>query len=177
MTGRVTKSEGAVDPRRPPARPQRPVLYLAAALCFLLPFGTVSCEEKQPVDVTGIELATKSVPGTGRLEDGEPNFAQEVENRGFVPAALALAAALLGFGLALAGVRNRWTFGVALFGLAALGILRFVASDADTVRVEVGFIGALVCFGLAVLDDLNAAICSTEKRSSTRIPPGALPRL
>ena len=176
MTGRVTKSEGAVDPRRPPARPQRPVLFLAAALCFLLPFGTVSCEE-EPVHATGIELATKSVPGTGRLDDGEPNFAQEVENRGFVPAALALAAALLGFGLALAGVRNRWTLGVALFGLAALGILRFVASDADTVRVEVGFIGALVCFGLAVLDDLNEAMCSRETSSSTRIPPGALPRL
>jgi hypothetical protein len=151
-------------------------LFLAAALCFLLPFGTVSCEE-EPVHVTGIELATKSVPGTGRLEDGEPNFAQEVENRGFVPAALALASALLGFGLALAGARCRWTFGVALFGLAALAILRFVATDADTVRVEVGFIGALVCFGLAVLDDLNAAISFRERRSSARVPPGALPRL
>jgi hypothetical protein len=174
VTGSAPRNEGAVRPRRPRGRPFRATLFLAAALCFFLPFGTVSCGD--PVQVTGIELVTRSVPGAG-IEHGEANFEQEVEDQGCVPAALAFGAALAGLALALWGARRGWTLGLSLFGLAALGVLRFFASGADKVQVEVGFIGALVCFGLATLEHLNAVIVDREKSSTTRVPPGALPRL
>jgi hypothetical protein len=135
----------------------------------------VSCRD-ETVQVTGVELMTKNVQGAG-IKGGEPNFAQDVENRGFVPALLAFSAALLGLGLALAMARSGWTLGASLLALGALVILLLSSTDADRVRVEVGFIGAVVCFGLAVLEHLNALIVDREKSSTTRVPPGALPRL
>ena len=157
------------------ARSLRVTLFLAATLCFFLPFGTVSCGDDR-VHVTGMQLVTKSVPGAG-LENGETNFAQDVEDEGYVPAAFTFGIALVGLALALVNARRGWTIAASLFGLVGLAVLRLVASDADTVRVEVGYIGALACFGLAILGDLNAIIFNREQRSPTRIPPGALPRL
>jgi hypothetical protein len=74
------------------------VLFAAAALCFLLPFGTVSCSGDDKVTVTGVELVTRTVPGAGATQ-GEPTLAQQVEDDGFVPAVVALVAVLLGLAL------------------------------------------------------------------------------
>ena len=92
-------------------------MLAAAALAFLLPFGTVSCDGEE-VSFTGIELATFSVDQDPDEPDG--TLVNEVESNGSGIALVALAVAIIG--AAVAARRNRGG-GYAVGGLVALFLL------------------------------------------------------
>jgi hypothetical protein len=157
-----------------------PVLFAAAALCFLLPFGTVSCSGEDKVAVTGVELVSRTVPGAGATQ-GEPTLAQQVEDDGFVPAVVALVAVLLG--LALVVTRPEAigkAFLITLVGIVALLWLPGTAIlELADFTLGPGFVLALV------LELLLACACVflLLRRRTDRVwtepilPPGAVPRL
>jgi hypothetical protein len=155
------------------------VLFAAAALSFFLPFGTVSCSGEDKVAVTGVELVSRTVPRAADTPDG-PNFAQQVENDGFVPAVVALAAVL--FGLALAAIRPE-AIGkallVSLVGVTALLWLpgKAVAELADF-TLGPGFLLALVIeLLLACLYVIQLLRRRTGRvQTSAVLPPGVVPR-
>jgi len=131
-------------------------LFAAAALAFLLPFGTVSCEGEE-VKPTGIELVTFSVEG-----GNEPgSVAADVENHG-VMALFALVAALVGAGVALASDRGG---GWAVTALCCLFLLGFngAALLAD-VDFGPGYLLAFAALGCAGL--LRFAIRIVERERS-----------
>jgi hypothetical protein len=70
-----------------------PTLFALIALCFLLPFATVSCREAETT-FTGYQLATWTVPEGGTL--GDSDIGAQVEEKGSVLAMLILTAAALG---------------------------------------------------------------------------------
>lgn len=118
-------------------------LFAAAALAFLLPFGTVSCSGEE-VSVTGLELATHTVDGA----DEPDSLAAEVEDHGLF-ALFALVLALVG--AVVAALRDRGG-GWAIAGLCALFVLGF---NADTMLMDIeygaGYVLALGSFVLAGL--------------------------
>ena len=146
MTDGTPQNEGAVRPRRPYAgsRRRHVILFAVAALCFFLPFGTVSCGGDEKVEVTGVQLVSRTVPDAHE-ELGEPNLAQQVEDGAFALATIALLAVLAGLGLAArapAAIGN--TFLVALGGILALLSLpaKAVLELAD-VTLGPGYVAAL----------------------------------
>jgi hypothetical protein len=159
------------------------VLFAAAALCFLLPFGTVSCSGDDKVTVTGVELVTRTVPGAGATQ-GEPTLAQQVEDDGFVPAVVALVAVLLGLALVVTRPEAIKAIGkaflITLVGIVALLWLPGTAMlELADFTLGPGFVLALV------LELLLACVCVILllRRRTDRVwtepilPPGAVPRL
>jgi hypothetical protein len=113
------------------------VLFAAAVLAFLLPFGTVSCEG-ETVSFTGLELATMRVPAdpdAAPRRDG--GLAADVEAEGGPYALLALV--LAAGGLVSAVVRARgggFAFGAAL---PLLVLLFNVAESEPDVDARAGY--------------------------------------
>lgn len=155
-------------------------LFAAAALCFLLPFGTVSCSGDGTVKVTGAELVTRTVPGAGATQ-GEPTLAQQVEDDGFVPAVVALVAVLLGFALVVTRPEAIGkAFVITLVGIVALLCLPGTAVlELADFTLGAGFVLALV---LELLLACVWVILLRRRRSDRAwtepiLPPGAVPRL
>jgi hypothetical protein len=101
-----------------------PSFFALAALCFVLPFATVSCDNAS-TSFTGIQLVTHTVPAGGKLNEGPDCSTQIgacVERDASTTATIALAAAILGFFLGLFGVVRGpgWAALVAAGGLLAL---------------------------------------------------------
>src|SRR5262245_7364530 len=118
-----------------------PALFAAAVMCFLLPFGTVSCSGEGEVHVTGVELVTRTVPNARKTAAG-PNLAQQVEDEGSFWAFVALAALLLG--LVLATFRPE-AIGKALLAtivgmVALLGLPATAVVEMVDFTLEAGFI-------------------------------------
>ena len=153
--------------------PASPLLLAGAVLCFLLPVGTVSCSEDETVRVTGVQLATFSVPGATRDDNGEPNFAQEVEDEGSVLALMALLAALGGLALALLRpLRRGWPSALAFVALGALLLdLGNALAELATVELHVGFIGTTALLTAVLVGNLVGAIGG--RRRSAMPPPDA----
>ena len=101
------------------------MLFAAALLAFLFPFATVSCGE--PVTFTGLELATARVADDAPTAD-QREFGDEIESNGTVLALIAVVAAAVGLGLAIAQVRGVGL--AALVGLLALLLLPWSAATA-----------------------------------------------
>lgn len=101
------------------------MLFAAALLAFLFPFATVSCGE--PVTFTGLELATARVADDAPTGD-QREFGDEIESNGTALALIALVAAAVGLGLAIAQVRGVGL--AALVGLLALLLLPWSAATA-----------------------------------------------
>src|SRR6185295_7071299 len=74
-----------------------PSLFALAALCFLLPFGTVSCDGAK-TSFTGIQLVTHTVPQGGPIDepDCSADLSTCIEHETSTAAGLALLAALVG---------------------------------------------------------------------------------
>ena len=156
------------------------VLFAAAALCFLLPFGTVSCSGDDKVTVTGVELVTRTVPGAAATQ-GEPTLAQQVEDDGFVPAVVALVAVL--FGLVLVVTRPEAIGKAFLITLVAIVALLWLPGTAMLELADFtlgpGFVLALV---LELLLTCVCVILLLRRRTGrvwteAILPPGAVPRL
>jgi hypothetical protein len=116
-----------------------PTLFAIAALAFLLPFATVSCDDAK-TSFTGIELVTYSVPHGGAIPRSEGpdadgskctvDISSCVERRGSALARAAVVVALLGLAIGVGGFqRAPGFFGVA--GLAALIRLATINTNAD----------------------------------------------
>ena len=184
MTGVATHAEGAVRPRRPFAGSRRrAILFALAALCFFLPFGTVSCGDEK-VQVTGVQLVSQNVPGAQEEPPYGKNLAQEVEDEGFAKSAIALWILLMG--LALAAWRPQAigkTFLVTLCGILALLSLpaTAIALLAD-VTLGPGYVAALG-IELWVAGDCLVLLVRRRRgspppgvlRARPILPPGAVP--
>jgi hypothetical protein len=157
-----------------------PALFAAAALSFLLPFGTVSCSGDDKVAVTGVELVSRTVPEARESLEG-PNLAQQVEEEGFIPAVVALAAVLLG--LALAAIWPE-ALGAALL-LSVIGIVALLwlpgtaMVDMADVTLGPGFVLAFVLELVLARIYVIQLLRGRTGRVSTQVilPPGAVPRL
>ena len=154
-------------------------LFAAAVLCFLLPFGTVSCSGEREVHVTGVELATRSVPDADTTAEG-PNLAQQVEDEGFFWAFAALASLLLG--LALAAFRPE-ALGKALLTtsvgmVAMLGLPATAVVELADFTLEAGFILVLTIEILLVFLYIGLLIDRRHgrKHRGSVVPPRTVPQ-
>jgi hypothetical protein len=101
-----------------------PSFFALTAVCFLLPFATVSCDGARTT-FTGVQLVTHTVPSGGKLDEGpdcSTYLGSCVERDASTTATIALTAAILGLILGLSGlVRGPgWAAFVAVVALAAL---------------------------------------------------------
>jgi hypothetical protein len=120
-----------------------PVYFGLAALAFLLPFATVSCDDATTT-FTGLQLVTHTVPAGGRVNevDCSADLSACVEHRGSTTAGIALAAALIGLLLGLLGI-GRGAGWCAAIGFLAMAILPF-ESDMANVNARSGYLLALL---------------------------------
>jgi hypothetical protein len=129
-----------------------PSLFALAAVSFLLPFFTVSCESSPPATFTGFELVTRSVPEP--TEPGLPYASRDcgenpkpcIEGVAGDTALVAFVAALLGVVLGWRGI-VRGPGWCALVGLGgALLIPIELSSDFDRVDARPGWLLATAFF-------------------------------
>ena len=131
-----------------------PALFALVVLAFLLPFGTVACDDAQTT-FTGLELATWRVPAGGHVErnnfDCSADLGECVEDRGSLAAAVAVLAATLGLGLGMAAFRRGegWCVAAGLVAMLDLG-LETVSTDAD-VTLQPGFVFAVLLYAWLAL--------------------------
>lgn len=151
--------------RRGPA-----VLFAAAALAFLLPFGTVSCGN-QTVSFTGVQLATMQVPPDPEPRvDPRNGLAAHVEEQAGAWALLALVLVAGGLVSALAlGRGGGFALGA---GFALCVLLLDAATTGADARVRGGLWLALTCVAGAGGIRANAAWRARRSRQS---PGGAPP--
>jgi len=136
------------------------LLYAAIVLCFLLPFGTVSCGGEDRVSVTGVQLATWSVPSAGHERSG-PNFAQQVEDAGSPLAFFAFVAGLAALALARSASIG-WRFLVALSATFLIAWLPVRAALA-LADVELG-VGYVLASALLLTADVVEVVQLVRRR-------------
>jgi len=142
--GSSQRSEANAPGERPAFRELRrrwlsPSLFALAALAFLLPFATVSCDNAKTT-FTGIQLVTRSVPRGGRVNEAGSctgDLSGCVERRSSDTARAALAATVIGLLLGLFRLQ-RGPGWCAAAGFAAMLTLPFESGDAD-VRYHAGY--------------------------------------
>lgn len=141
------------------------VLFAAATLAFLLPFGTVSCGN-QTVSFTGLELATMQVPPdpTPRV-DPSNGLAAHIEEQAGAWALLALVLVLGGLVSAVALARGGgFAFGS---GFALCVLLFDAATTGAEARVRGGLWLALTCVAGAGAMRAGAALRARRLRKET----------
>jgi hypothetical protein len=145
------------------ARRLTSTLLAAAALAFLLPFGTVSCDGEE-VSFTGVELATFQVDADERHPGG--TLAEDVEQGGSPIALVTLAIALVGAGTV--ALRGRGG-GFAAAGVAGLFVLFAKGSlmiDSPTVDHGSGYL--LAATALAAAGGLRFVVRVIERERAGR---------
>jgi hypothetical protein len=151
-----------MDPRHPGRRWFSPVLFALIGLCFLLPFGTVSCEDKTTT-FTGAQLATWTVPEGGVVNDAD--LAEQIEGEGSGLALVTLVACVLGVLLGL--IRMSWGEGwCAAAGLVTTLILGVKAANSLATTLHAGYLLALLLFLCAAV--LHASRDLRRRRASRR---------
>lgn len=150
--------EASAGPRTR-ARALTATLLAGAALAFLLPFGTVSCDG-ETVSFTGVELATFAVePDPGSADGG---LASDIEGRGSALALLALSCAIAG--CASAVVRGRGGAFATVGVLALFGAL-WNSGLAD-VETHAGFELAVTAFAAAAAARVVARLVARRRRGA-----------
>ena len=125
-----------------------PAVFALIGLCFLLPFGTVSCEEAgAETSFTGAQLATWSVPDGGLV--GGTELSTQVEGEASALAALTLAAAVLGLVVGILRLPHGEGY-CAGGGLALLAVLLVKAVNSLATTLHAGYGLALLLFLWAV---------------------------
>jgi hypothetical protein len=125
-----------------------PSLFALVALCFLLPFATVSCDDASTT-FTGAQLVTWTVPNGGVLDEG-PDCSSDisacVESTAAPPATLALLAAFAGLVLGLFGIVRGpgWCAGIGSLTVIYLPFSGGVFGP--TVTTHSGYVLALLLF-------------------------------
>ena len=140
-----------------------PSLFALAALCFALPFATVSCDDAKTT-FTGLQLVTHTVPHGGAIEE-EPDcygeIAKCVERKASTAAGLTLVVVLLGVALGCLGfVRGPgWCAFGGLLGFFYLGTIDFFS-----VTYRTGFVLSLLLVAVAGVLHLGRAIGRFRRR-------------
>jgi hypothetical protein len=137
-----------------------PTIFALFALCFVLPFATVSCDGAK-TSFTGIQLVTHTVPNGGRVDEGSDcsaDLSTCVEHDASFPAEIALLAALIGCALGLLGIQKGpgWCAGVAL--VAMVDLLWQTVGTFANVTYHAGLDGALALSALAAVMHLVRAV-------------------
>ena len=156
------------------------VLFVVAALAFLLPFGTVSCDG-ETVSFTGFEFATRTIePDPAAAGAPDKGLAGDVEAEGGTYALMTLV--FLAGGLVSVALRSRGG-GFALAALLCLLVLLLDAglSEAE-VDIRIGFWLAFASVSGAGLLRLRSRRRERRRRrsqGSAQVPPrgGRLRRL
>ena len=171
MNGSV-QSEGAVLRRPFVSRRFSPLLFAAILIAFALPFATVSCKGP-PVEFTGYELAAWKVDQTSppaTTDDGK-SLPKAIEGKASFWADLVLMAAVIGFGLGLAGRRGAGICAtLGLVGIAFLFGQLFQPLGPD---IETG-LGFELAAGLYLALGVWHAAFAIGRRSARRAEAGAL---
>ena len=151
---------------KPRSRLTPVTLFAAAALAFMLPFGTVSCDGDE-VSFTGVELATYQVDAYASSVD----LRDDVESNGWL-ALVALVASLTGLAFGAAGRRGGGV--CASIGVLAMQLL-FVSgvSSLATVEARAGYWLALISMGAAGIYLLVVRF-HERRRQRTRIWPSVV---
>jgi hypothetical protein len=136
-----------------------PTVFALVALCFVLPFATVSCD-KARTSFTGIQLVTRTVPHGGQVDEGSDcsaDLSTCVEQHASFPAEIALLAALLGCALGLLAVQKGpgWCAGVA--SVAMLDLVWQTVGTFANVTYHPGLDGALALSAWAAVVHLVRA--------------------
>ena len=163
-----------------------PPVFTLVALCFFLPFATVTsvsgCGEYSYADThfTGMQLITRSVPpSTGADQPITKHEAQaearDVERRGSGLAQIAFGAAIVGLLLALFGVAGGpgWCAAVGIGALLQLSMSALGSGDSGDGydwQSHVGFWLALGSFAAAGL--LHVVLLAYRRRTDTGQPVG-----
>lgn len=110
-----------MTPRSTSQRWLAPAVFGLAALAFLLPFATVSCNSAQTT-FTGIQLVTETVPSGGVTDNGQA-LGDRVEDSASQLAMAALASAVVGFILSVLGAHKGpgWLAAAGLVSILLLG--------------------------------------------------------
>jgi hypothetical protein len=139
----MTTDANSARLRRTVRRWLSPAYFGLAALAFLLPFATVSCDNATTT-FTGIQLVTHTVPAGGRVDEADcsADLSACVEHRASTTAGIALAAVLVGLILGLLGI-GRGAGWCAAVGFLATAILPF-KSDMASVNARSGYLLALL---------------------------------
>src|SRR5262245_55461421 len=97
-----------------------PALFALVALCFLLPWATVSCDGAETT-FTGVQLITTRVPDGGTIDEAQcsADIGTCIERSAGLATTVAFALALIGLALGLVGV-VRGPGWCALGGMVAL---------------------------------------------------------
>jgi hypothetical protein len=150
-----------------------PSLFALIALCFLLPFATVSCDNASTT-FTGAQLVTHTVPPGGVINeapDCSTDISVCVEREAAPTATIALAAALIGLLFGLLGV-VRGPGWCAAVGFGALLVLPFEGPFlGPDVTMHGGWDLALSLSGFAACVYMRRA---WRRRRPQRRPHGAL---
>lgn len=106
-----------------------PTLFALIALCFLLPFATVSCDDAS-TSFTGVQLVSHTVPKGGVLDeapDCSTDISTCVEREASLTAEVALALSLIGVVLGAYGVIKGpgWVASATLGALVTLALEPF----------------------------------------------------
>jgi hypothetical protein len=148
-----------------------PSLFALIALCFLLPFATVSCDNASTT-FTGVQLVTHQVPRGGVLDeapDCSADISVCVEREAAPTATIALAAAFVGLLFGLLGVSRGpgWCAAVAVGTLLVLPFEGpFLGPD---VTMHGGWVLALTLSAVAGCVHIRRA---WRRRRSRRQPRG-----
>lgn len=128
-----------------------PSLFALVALCFFLPFATVSCDNAT-TSFTGVQLVTHSVPAGGAVHEGadcSSDISVCVERDAATTATIALAMALVGVLLGYLGM-DRGPGWLAAVGAIALVKLEFAGGFfGPDIYTHSGYQLALLLFGFA----------------------------
>jgi hypothetical protein len=161
--------------RRHSSRWLSPSLFALIALCFLLPFATVSCDSASTT-FTGIQLVTRTVPSGGVLSeapDCSSDISTCVERDAANTATVALLAALAGVLLGALGIVRGPGWCGALGGVALL-VLPFQGPFfGPNVNLHSGYASALLLFVGAGLLHVARAWRRHRRRKKPKPPSPA----
>jgi hypothetical protein len=152
-----------------------PTLFALIALCFLLPFATVSCDSASTT-FTGIQLVTRTVPSGGVLSeapDCSSDISTCVERDAANTATVALLAALAGVLLGALGI-VRGPGWCAALGAVSLLVLPFQGGIlGPDVNLHSGYAAALLLFVGAGLLHASRAWRRRRRRKKPTSPAAA----
>ena len=136
-----------------------PTIFGLIALCFLLPFATVSCGSAETT-FTGVQLATWTVPDGGLVEGDQ--LGALVEGKASILAAITLVLASLGLTLGMLGRRGGgWCASGGILALVAIAWQAFDFYGPEVTFLE-GYTSMLLLFLWAAV--LHAARAWKRRR-------------
>jgi hypothetical protein len=150
-----------------------PSLFALVALCFFLPFATVSCDDAT-TSFTGVQLVTHTVPSGGAVNEGSDcssDISVCVERDAATTATVALAMAFVGVLLGLLGI-SRGPGWAAAVGAIALIKLQFAGGFifGPDIYTHSGYQLALLLFAFAGCLHIRRAYRRKRPRSRPQSP-------